>query len=258
MSSTTTLVPVLPAKYVPLDKLEGQQISNSWKFDDLGHRVRLEVDRIDHEQSMLPVRAIFVGCMLAQIRATIEHGKWLPWIKEHFGKKKSTVYLYIALAEVCAEKKKLKLPELVALPQLSLDLEPGDNDDAASAMKKIRAFVGDQSLRDLLDLHEVQKRTPVTTRGGKREKSEDTEPKGPAAAPDWCSEAEKAIWGTLTSDEQRHAFTFYRPMLNELGHDMADQQRSMIAHLDDRTRADAIATAEQLLRLLSPGLLRRS
>lgn len=110
---------------------------------------------------------------------------------------------------------------------------------------------------------ELGLRDEVKTRGGHHPKASDdtettTEPAAPAKAPDWCSEAEKALWGTLTSDEQRHAFVFWRPMLNEMGHDMADQQRSLLPHLDDRTRESAVATAEQLLRLLQPGLLRHS
>ena len=164
----------------------------------------------------------------------------------------TTARRYRDIAEALVGHLHLKSTE-----QLKL-LTSTDTLDAKLAKKRAQLLdlVTERSVRGIQ--LELGLRDEVTTRGGHHPKKAEApaEPSKPAAAPDWCSEAEKALWRTLTSDEQRNAFTFYRPMLNELGHDMADQQRSLLPHLDDRTRADAVSTAEQLLSLLSPGLLR--
>ncbi len=167
---------------------------------------------------------------------------------------RTKAYRYRDIAEALVGHLHLKSTE-----QLKL-LTSGDALDPKLAKKReqLLDLVTERSVRGIQ--LELGLRDEVKTRGGHHPKAEGepAELAAPAAAPDWCSEAEKALWAGLTSDEQRNAFVFWRPMLNEMGHDMADQQRSLLPHLDDRTRDAAISTAEQLLRLLAPGLLRRS
>lgn len=116
----------------------------------LGERVRRELELIEAAEKTIPLRAVFLGIILAQIRASLDHGKWAPWLKEYFGGRKNSAYRYIAIARACVSEAKIYLPELVAVRQLQLDMTAGNpRADAAKALKKMQRWVDGRSLREL-------------------------------------------------------------------------------------------------------------
>lgn len=210
--------------------------------DALGQRIRAEMDRIERDEGMLPVRAVFSGCILVQVRDGIAHGQWGSWLARHFGAKKSTAYRYIAVAEDCIRERRLKLPELCALPQLSLELDPTEaSDDAASALRKIRRFVGARTLRDLLDASPARR---APERGGARvaaQAPDDADIPLPSAP--WVTAADRALWDRLDRP-QRLAWLAWVPHLRGILTELRDPSRTF-HDLDDATRADAFATLSE-------------
>lgn len=181
------------------------------------------------------------------------------WLTEYAPTiERTKAYRYRDIAEALVGHLHLKSTEqlrLLTATDTTLD------EKLAAKREKLLDLVTEKSVRGIQ--LELGLRDEVKTRGGHHPKTTDdsqvpTAPAEPAKAPDWCNEAEKVLWAGLTSDEARNAFILWRPMLHEITEQLNDQAHSTLPHLDDRTRDDAIATAEQLLRLLAPGLLRRS
>jgi hypothetical protein len=154
---------------------------------------------------------------------------------------------------------RLKLAGAEQLKQLTLaDTEAAPLEGKMARKRdELIELVTDKSVRALqmeLDLSD-----PIPQRGGPREKKPASdEPAAPAKAPDWCSDPEKELWGTLTDDQQRAAFQVFRPWIHEFHEQLTDGKRTLLPHLDERTRQDLVSTAEDLLRNLEPGLLRRA
>jgi hypothetical protein len=135
---------------IDLDRLEPKHIARDRDLALLGERARAELEWIEHAERMTPVRAIFLGIILAQIRAGLPHGDWGPWMVKHFGAKKSTAYRFISLAKACVADARITMAELVALPEISTDFKPTDpRAHAARGLKRIIRWVGPRSLREL-------------------------------------------------------------------------------------------------------------
>lgn len=107
--------------------------------------------------------AIMAGITLIRIKASLDHGEWMPWLRQirttgaNLPSIRQSDY-YMALAGVFLTKTKAPLPPLLALPGDTLALELPDSGDARAFVEKLTDFVGDQSLNDLLDRYKIKER----------------------------------------------------------------------------------------------------
>ncbi|HEY0966954.1 MAG TPA: DUF3102 domain-containing protein [Opitutaceae bacterium] len=119
-------------------------------------------------------RAVFVGFLLTRVKASLKHGEWGAWQKENVHAfKKSTANHYMRLFAVFCESMEIQLPDLMALPvnkAKSLVNSKG-NTPAHRFAAKLKEFVGERSLSELLDEHGIRDAGKV---GGAREAGSST------------------------------------------------------------------------------------
>ncbi len=119
------------------------------------------------------LRAILAGLTLDRVKAALNHGEFMPWIKANLdgaGYRQANYYMRLAAAFVTCMN--VSRPEILALPgdQKALALEPADA-TARRFMEKAANFVGDRSLNELLDHLHIKDRKPL---GGARDAAKDT------------------------------------------------------------------------------------
>lgn len=110
--------------------------------------------------------AIMAGITLLRVKASLDHGEWMPWqraVREipTTGRNLPSLAMcqfYMRLAEVFLAKTKAPLPPLLAMAGDTLSLELPGGGDTAAFVEKLTAFVGDQSLNDLLDRYKIKER----------------------------------------------------------------------------------------------------
>jgi hypothetical protein len=110
--------------------VEASDLAGSNSLADLAARIQAE-----HEASALSLRrgaehAFKAGELLIEAKATLQHGQWLPWLREHCGISERTAQLYMRCAknrpEIEAANAQLiadlTLNEAAALLMLSADV----------------------------------------------------------------------------------------------------------------------------------------
>jgi hypothetical protein len=116
-------------------KSQAQDITTSNSLADLAARIRSK-----HGESALAIRcgldhAIACGRLLLEARARLEHGQWLPWLREHCGVPERSARRYMELAAYASESISANLADLAldgaaeAAPELASigqALEAGD------------------------------------------------------------------------------------------------------------------------------------
>lgn len=134
------------------------------------------IPRLQREAAL---RAILCGFTLHRVKATVDHGQWMPWLNQITTTggnlpNRSQCNYYMRLADVAVEKMKATRPELLALPgdQSELTLDTADGQTRAF-MEKLTKFVGTKSLNELLDEHGIKNAKQV---GGKREAGDESAP----------------------------------------------------------------------------------
>jgi hypothetical protein len=182
--------PARLSKSVDLSKLVVDQVRTWFVFDsdEAGLTARQMLETIQRNEIRLAEQAVMFGCYLAQCRASIDRGQWLPWLEVHFGSSRSTAYRYLALAEHFSRSQKLLLPELQDITSLVLG---GQTDKASSAREKLVAFVRDQSLQELYRRYQV-----MAPKGGKTYERDGTKGRRltPQEQQDADAEGDAAIW----------------------------------------------------------------
>lgn len=242
---------------VVIDDLNASQLAqygqscSAASLATLGRMARAQFDRIHADERNLPIRGAFLGCVLIGVRAACEQGEWLSWLKEHFGKSQRTAYDYINVGEACIERMKLRLPEFVSLPQLSLELTvPEGDDDARSALRKITKFVGDRSLRELVaDCREEKKR------GGPKPQTEKTQLQlrqehAAAFAARLLDEKQRKYFEACELDQQESLMVWW-PITSSLNEELVAKAPSYAA-LPPADRANLADTLRDLLTKLEP------
>ena len=78
--------------------MSSAQVVQSNSLTDLAARIRAE-----HENSILAVKrglahAISAGQLLIEAKAQLQHGQWLPWLRDHCQVPERTAQLYMKLA----------------------------------------------------------------------------------------------------------------------------------------------------------------
>ncbi len=158
---------------VELDQLTPDQMCTTSEsgahLTRLGKRAREEIDAIERIETEIidsekkiaqrrqenAIRSLLVGVVLHQIKTALGHGKFRKWQGEHLKVKYRQATYLMRLSALFVRVKGVLLPEVLALPQTTLDLTGGPK-EAASALKKARAFVGNRSLNELLELHGIK------------------------------------------------------------------------------------------------------
>lgn len=172
-ASSSSAVAVLdPKKPIDLEKVDGNQIRNSFAFDadkvgEIALAMLANVEGLKKERAQ---KGILAGVYLQQVKAALGHGPFNTWCAKHLGKSKRMGEYYMALAAKFSRSAKLLLPEIVGANQLSLALE-AKGSDAKAFKTKLEKFVGEKGLTELMQVHGVIKR------GGNQrpEKPADTE-----------------------------------------------------------------------------------
>jgi hypothetical protein len=115
------------------------------------------------------LRAIIVGIALHRIKASVNHGEFMPWIKENVegaGYNQANYYMRLALA--FTDRACVTMPELLSLPVDGTEFALDSADAFARRfLEKAQNFVGDRSLNELLREHGIKDAAP---RGGARER----------------------------------------------------------------------------------------
>ncbi|MFA5266035.1 MAG: hypothetical protein WC378_19610 [Opitutaceae bacterium] len=115
-------------------------------------------------------RAILAGLTLHRVKASLKFGQFMPWLKGNVqGVAYSQCNYYMRLASVFVEKCRVSKPDLLALPGDQTSLAITSETEGRALLEKLSAFVGDRSLRDLLEKHGI-KNSPKL--GGARDAGE--------------------------------------------------------------------------------------
>jgi hypothetical protein len=184
-----------------------------------------------------------------------EKGKGMKaWLEEHAPEiARSTAYKFRDIAEAVAKKFKLAEPARV-FALTAGELTPKEQ----RARKKVLAFTEEKSLRGLqLELG------LVATRGGDHHKRDAEgnvihgEAK-PLVCPDWATESERALFGTLKTEGQRAAFLDWRPRMRQMADQVRDPVHGFLAELDEATKADLVAAVVELLGFIAPHTLKHA
>jgi hypothetical protein len=114
-------------------------------------------------------RGLLVGMRLLQIKESIGHGNFMPWVKANVTTMGQRWVNYLMrLALFFFAKNRVTKSEFLALPgdQLNLDLK-GKEGAQRQMVEKAVKFVGDLSLTELLDKHGIKDTKKL---GGARDK----------------------------------------------------------------------------------------
>ena len=147
-----------------------QLVAQDDALDKLQRGVIAEFAHAEELERELAARRILTGIALLRIKASLKHGKWLPWFKGNLGGKKYRMANYaMRLAMTFLDQARVDLPDLLALPggQLSLaEIDPAG--PAKNLLTRLHKFIGVESFYALLDKHDIK---PTAALGGERTKA---------------------------------------------------------------------------------------
>jgi hypothetical protein len=75
------------------------KIEKSNSLTDLAARIRTEHETIRRIMENAVQRALTTGDMLLEAKEQLEHGQWMPWLRDHCGMPQRTANLYMRLAK---------------------------------------------------------------------------------------------------------------------------------------------------------------
>jgi hypothetical protein len=141
------------------------QASNS--LADLAARIRQEHRAASDKMSEALLHAMAGGDLLIEAKALVQHGQWLPWLKDHVDISERTAQIYMRAAknraEIEASKAQstadLSLGEAVALLALSSDVRK-----PLAFVKECEGLDGEELVQACLDANVSVVTTPATTR----------------------------------------------------------------------------------------------
>lgn len=143
-------------------KLAGDQLSS------LERAAIHQIGYVRREEKENSVRVILCGLALRRIKASLNHGEWLPWQNLHLvpicGESATrTVRNYMKLADCFVESARLSLPDFLALPgdQAELALSAESDDTARQLMQRLGKFVGDVGPTELMYKYGVRQDSRV-------------------------------------------------------------------------------------------------
>ncbi|MFA6962415.1 MAG: hypothetical protein WC205_16795 [Opitutaceae bacterium] len=166
---------------------EGFALTQPKQVADLQQKAVAQLMAVTELENKAALGAVISGLTLKRVKASLKHGEWISWQSEirqvepagddlrsktHRGAFLPSIRqcaYYMRLAEVFVDKTKVQLPELLALPGDQLSLDMADSAQARAFAEKLKTFVGDQSLNDLLDRHRIKERKDIvgeTAKGG--------------------------------------------------------------------------------------------
>jgi nucleotide-binding universal stress UspA family protein len=93
-----------------------QDLEQSNSLTDLAARIRAEHDAVGEALRNSVQHAIAAGELLIEAKNQIEHGQWLPWLRDHCGVSERSAQRYIRLA-----RNKVQLANTTCVSDLSLN-----------------------------------------------------------------------------------------------------------------------------------------
>jgi hypothetical protein len=161
-----------------------QEIASAAPVEQLKAVAVREFYRVAQSEQENALRAILLGLTLHKIKASLAHGEFTPWVKNHLaasdqkrtevrfwssGTASRNAQYFMRLALVAVAATDATKPELLALPgdqaELHLDTTAAE---AHHFMAKLGRFVGERSLNELLREHGIKDSKPT---GGRRERT---------------------------------------------------------------------------------------
>lgn len=155
--------------------------------------------RLMREEESL--RGLLLGLTLHRVKASLPHGAFGKWAKSHATFGERWVRYLMQLALVFIDKSKASKPELLACPgdqtELAID---GLEGPQRQFVVKAKKFVGELSLAELLDKHEIKAGKKL---GGKRTKTDDdAEPEAPATPEQLAARAREDVAEWIATGRQ--------------------------------------------------------
>jgi len=143
--------------------METTALAASNSLTDLAARIRLEHYAAAEKLSEALRHAMAAGDLLIEAKALVQHGQWLPWLKDHVDISERTAQLYMRVAknraEIEAQKRNdvadLSLGEAMALLALSSDVRK-----LLMFVKECEGLEGEELVQACLDAGVALIRTP--------------------------------------------------------------------------------------------------
>lgn len=167
-----------PAQTSALVILQDKSNLHGVQISKLQAIVTQQFDMVKALERDAALRAILVGLILHRIKAGLKHGEFMPWLKKNItGTGYRQCAYYMKLGSVFVEETRLTKDELLALPGDKTDLAviPADA-EARRFMEKARKFVGELSLSELLDEHNLKEKKKLGGAHGQGEGDEKIDP----------------------------------------------------------------------------------
>lgn len=175
-SANTTMPKSEPTPSGALATISGALITNKQQLAAFQANTAEQLAVIGRTESLNVKRRLFVGLALLTIKASLKHGQWLPWLKQHAkGASYRQCAYMMALAQVFLEDNRGARSEVAALPASGFALEIADG-----APRKLVAaaekFTGELTWGELLDTHGLKDAPKL---GGARAKAAAAAPTPP-------------------------------------------------------------------------------
>lgn len=122
---------------------------------DLQAATLKQLDLIKKLEGEAAFRAILTGIGLHQIKASLSHGKFGPWLEKNSQGGRAQCGYYMKLALTFLEETKATKPEMLLLAAGKFELST-DDVNGRRFVKRIADFVGDLSLNELLIKHDIK------------------------------------------------------------------------------------------------------
>jgi hypothetical protein len=138
-----------------------------------------QVTLINTTETNNVLRRVFVGLALHRIKASLKHGEWGTWKKDHLSIKPTQLHYVMGAAQAFVSEAGFKPGDSLALATTEVALDTKD----ATARKVVAAaekFVGGMTWGELLDAHDIRETKKV---GGPRAKETNNDP-APALTPE--------------------------------------------------------------------------
>ena len=158
-----------PAKKQARELLSSEQLAahDTEAIDQLKHSALRQLGAVQQLSQQHAAGCVLCGLTLHRVKASLRRGEFEPWMDSLRAEKSTTGgllpsrsmrFYYMKLATVFVERTGTLLPHLLALPGDQFGLEIPDSDAGRELAEKLTAFVGDQSLNDLLDRYKIKER----------------------------------------------------------------------------------------------------
>jgi len=132
------------------------------EVDKLKDAALAQLEAISQMESHAAMGGVLAGLTLHRVKASMPHGEWGKWLRQ-IGPSGSNLKVthrhanrYMALAFEFIKREKPTMPDLLALPGDQTVLELSDNHETKNFLEKLRAFVGECSLNELLIKHDIK------------------------------------------------------------------------------------------------------